>query len=206
MSHHLCLNRVSEKHCSLGIVIYSLLVGVNDYAKCLWEKSILSMVHWQPKATLSIPFHQPTGLQRGAWWFLVNRLYYAQFVWYFPAIWGCGWHDRTAKKCDSVPLSCSGCACLHKNLHSLDFFSFSDHAIHDSTATHFCTSDFATKKNKTLLLIDLIGIFYQFHHVPSHVPRLCPHAESSSNVPVVHLPQQYQREKLIVSVILNSAS
>lgn len=193
------------KHCELGIAVW--------YIHYLWVEMTMQNAcgknpsfpwcTWQPRATLSIPFHQPTALQHGAWWFLVNRLYEPQFVWYFPAIWGCGWHDRTAKKCDSVPLSCSGCAYLHKNLHFLDFFSFSDHAIYDSTATHFW---FFPKKNKNLLLIDLIGIFYQFHHVPSHVPRLCPHAASSHNAPVAHLPQQYQRKKLIVSVILSSAS
>lgn len=68
------------------------------------------------------------------------------------------------KKCWAVPLPCSVYACLCKNLHSLDFLSFSDLAIYDSTATHFGSLNSATKK---FLLIDLIGIFYQFHHVPS---------------------------------------
>lgn len=144
-----------------------------------------------PESHLAFRFISPLAFSMVLGGFLVNRLYYPQLVWYFPAMWGCGWHDRTAEKCYSVPLSCSGCAYLRKNLHSLDFFSYSDHAIYDSTATHFW---FCHKKNKILLLIDLIGIFYQFHHVPSHVPRLCPHPESSRNVPVVHLPQQYLRK------------
>lgn len=103
---------------------------------------------WQPEATLGIQFHQPTGLQHSAWCILVNKLYRPQFVWHFPAIWGCGWHDRIAKKCYSAPLSCSGCAYLHKNLHSLDFYSFSDHAIYDSTATHFWFCHQKKKKPK----------------------------------------------------------
>lgn len=109
--------------------------------------------------------------------FLVNRLYYPQFVWYFPAIWDCGWHDRTAKKvlfCTFVLFW----ACLSAQESSLLgflLFLWSCHLWLNSYPLLILPP-----KYKNLLLIDLIGIFYQFHHVPSHVPRLCPHGESAA--------------------------
>lgn len=86
-------------------------------------------------------------------------------------------------------------AYLRKNLCSLDFLSFSDLAIYDSTATYFWSFNYATKK---LLLIDLKGIFYQFHHVTSFRARFCPRAESSCEVSMMHL------QRLIVTMTLNS--
>lgn len=145
-----------------------------------------------PKPPLVFHLISPLAFSMELGGFLVNRLYYHQFVWYFPAIWGCGWHDRTAKM-----LFCSFVlfwVCLSEQESSLLgflLFSWSCHLWLNSYPLLMLPKK---KKIKNLLLIDLIGIFYQFHHVPSHVPRLCPHAESSRNVPVVHLPQQCLRK------------
>lgn len=128
---------------------------------------------WQPKATLSIPFHQPTGLQHGAWWLFSEQTVLSSVCVIFSSnmrLW-VAWQD-----CKKV-LFCTFVlfwACLSALLGFL-LFLWSCHLWLNSYPLLILPP-----KNKNLLLIDLIGIFYHFHHVPSHVPRLCPRAESSA--------------------------
>lgn len=146
---------------------------------------------WQPKATLSIPFHQPTGLQHGACWIFSEQTVLSSVCVIFSStvrLW-VSWQD--CKK--SVILYLCPVLGMLICTRTFTLWISSLFLIMPSMTQQLPTCDFATK-SKNLLLIDLIEIFYQFHHVPSYVPRLCPHAESSCNVPVEHLPQQYLRK------------
>lgn len=149
---------------------------------------------WQPKASLSIPSHQPTGLQHSACWFFSEQTVLSSVCAILSSnmrLW-VAWQDCKKMLFYTFVLFWVCLSEQESSLLGFLLFFWSCHLWLNSYPLLMLPKK--KKENKLLLLIDLIGIFYQFHRVPSHVPRLCPHAESSHNVPVVHLPQQYLRK------------